>query len=58
MMITDEEHRFGVEHKETIKKYSKDFNGSLEDPDVIKLAGISRNSYYKYKKELREDIYC
>lgn len=42
--------------KETIKKYSKDFNGSLEDADVIKLAGISRNSYYKYKKEIRMEI--
>ena len=43
--------------KEIIKKYSHDFNGSLEDADVIKLAGISRNSYYKYKKELRGELY-
>ena len=42
--------------KEIIKKYSSDFDGSLEDADVIKLAGISRNSYYKYKRELREEI--
>lgn len=42
--------------KETIKKYSIDFDGSLEDADVMKLAGISRNSYYKYKRELREEI--
>lgn len=42
--------------KEIIKKYSSDFEGSLEDADVIKLAGISRNSYYKYKRELREEI--
>lgn len=42
--------------KEAIKKYSKDFNGSLADADVIKLAGISRNSYYKYKKEIRMEI--
>ena len=39
--------------KEIIKKHSKDFNGTLADDDVIKLAGISRNSYYKYKKEIR-----
>jgi len=45
-----------VAAKEIIKKYSKDFNGSLEDADVIKLAGISRNSYYKYKREIREEI--
>ena len=45
-----------VAAKELIKKHSIDFNGSLEDPDVIKLTGISRNSYYKYKRELREEI--
>ena len=39
--------------KAIIKKHSKDFGGSLEDPDVIKLCGCSRNSYYKYKKELK-----
>ena len=41
--------------KEIIKKYSQDFNGSLDDASVIKLADISRNSFYKYKKELREE---
>lgn len=45
-----------VAAKEIIKKHSCDFNGSLEDTDVIKLAGISRNSFYKYKKELREEV--
>ena len=39
--------------KAIIQKHSKDFSGSLEDPDVIKLCGCSRNSYYKYKKELK-----
>lgn len=42
--------------KEAIRKYSRDFNGSLSDADVIKLAGISRNSYYKYKKEIRMEM--
>ena len=41
--------------KEIIMKHSKDFNGSLADEDVITLAKISRNSYYKYKRELREN---
>ena len=39
--------------KEMIKKYSKDFSGSLADADVIKLIGCARNSYYKYKRELK-----
>ena len=43
-----------VECKEIIMKHSKDFGGTLEDKDVMKLCGgISRNSYYKYKRELR-----
>lgn len=41
--------------KEAIRKYSKDFDGVLEDTEVIKLAGISRNTYYKYKRELKEE---
>lgn len=39
--------------KEVIRKHSKDFNGSLTDAEVIKLTGIARNTYYKYKKEMR-----
>ena len=41
--------------KEIIQGYSADFDGSLEDQAVIKLAGISRNTYYKYKKQIRAD---
>ena len=37
----------------TIRKHSIDFGGTLEDPDVMKLCGCSRNSYYKYKKEAK-----
>ena len=40
--------------KDAIKKYSKDFDGTLSDADCIKLIGIARNTYYKYKRELRE----
>ena len=43
-----------VAAKEVILKHSKDFNGTLSDDDCIKLAGISRNSFYKYKKEIKE----
>ena len=38
-----------------IRKHSKDFGGTLEDPDVMKLCGCSRNSYYKYKKEAKSN---
>lgn len=42
--------------KETILKHSAEFNGNLNDIEVMKLTGLSRNTYYKYKKELKEEI--
>lgn len=45
-----------VAAKETILKHSKDFNGTLNDDEVMKLTGIARNTFYKYKKELREGL--
>ena len=41
------------ECKSLIAKFSKDFEGSLDDKDVIKLCGCSRNSFYKYKRLLK-----
>ncbi|MBQ8551357.1 MAG: hypothetical protein IJ428_00930 [Clostridia bacterium] len=43
--------------KAIIKKHPKDFCGSLEHPDVLKLCGCSRNSYYKYKREIKNSSY-
>ena len=44
-----------VASKEIILKHSKDFNGTLDDSDVMKLTGLARNTYYKYKRELKEE---
>lgn len=41
-----------AECKKEILKHSKDFGGSLNDVDLIKLLGISKKTFYKYKKEL------
>ena len=41
-----------VQAKEIILKHSKTFSGNLNDIDCMKLAGISRNTFYKYKREL------
>lgn len=41
------------EVKPLIIKYSKDFEGTLSDKEVMKLVGISRNTFYTYKKELK-----
>ena len=41
--------------KKIILKHSKDFGGTLSDSEVMKLAKLARNTYYKYKKELKEE---
>ncbi|MCD7883121.1 MAG: recombinase family protein [Lachnospiraceae bacterium] len=38
--------------KQVIRQHNKAFGGSLNDIETMKLAGCSRKSYYKYKKEL------
>ena len=44
------------ECKMKILKHSKKFNGTLGDADVIKLLSISRNTFYKYCKELKSEV--
>ncbi|MBO6197242.1 MAG: recombinase family protein [Butyrivibrio sp.] len=43
-----------VEAKKLIEQHSKDFGGTLDDITVMKITGLSRNTYYKYKKALKE----
>ena len=45
-----------VEAKKIIQQHSKDFEGTLDDKLCMKLAAVSRNSFYKYKKELKEEM--
>jgi len=42
--------------KKMIMKYSKNFDGLLSDVDCMRLIGLSRNTYYKYKRELSEEL--
>ena len=42
-----------LEAKQLIAVHSKDFGGSLDDAQMMKLAGLARNTFYKYKRELR-----
>ena len=42
--------------KKIILKHSKSFDGTLDDDECRKLTGVSRNAYYKYKRELKEDV--
>ncbi len=39
--------------KDSILRHNKSFGGSLIDEETMKQAGISRKSFYKYKRELR-----
>lgn len=44
-----------IEAKKEILKKSKAFGGTYSDQDLMKVIGIARNSYYKYKSELKEE---
>lgn len=39
--------------KEQIKKLSVDFGGTNTDAEVMAITGLARNTYYKYKRELK-----
>lgn len=43
-----------VKAKEVIRKYSKSFGGALPDAECRILAGVSRNTFYRYKSELKK----
>lgn len=45
-----------IQAKKRIQELSKDFNGSNTDKDVIAILRITRNTYYKYKKELVQEL--
>ena len=46
------ETRKAMSAKETILKHNKSFGGSLSNEETWRLAGISKISFYKYKKEI------
>ena len=45
-----------ISAKKVIKEHAIDFGGTLKDVDVIRLTGLSRNTYYKYKRELIAEL--
>ena len=40
--------------KQRIIELSKEFNGTNTDTEVMKILGLARNTYYKYKREIKE----
>lgn len=45
-----------IKVKALIEKHSSDFNGSLSDVEIIQMTGVAKNTYYRYKRELKEQI--
>lgn len=49
-----------VKKKEPLKKQiralSKSFDGNNTDLQVMKITGLAKNTYYKYKKELQQEL--
>lgn len=43
------------EAKAKIRKMSKDFEGNMTDKEILEILKISRNSFYKYKREMQLD---
>lgn len=41
-----------IRAKQDIKMLNRSFNGTLDDKETIRLVGISRNTFYKYKREM------
>ena len=44
-----------IASKEVILKHSKDFGGTLNDIELMKMLNLSRNTFYKYKRQLKEE---
>ena len=44
-----------IEAKKQIQKYSKDFEGTLTDIECMKMIGLARNTFYKYKAEMKAE---
>ena len=45
-----------ISAKAIIQQHSITFGGTLKDAECRKLAGVSKNTFYKYKAELRDGI--
>ena len=44
-----------ISAKEKIRQHSKTFGGTLTDTELMQLCGISHNTLYKYKREIKAE---
>lgn len=45
-----------LEAKKKMREFLLDPNNKLKDKDIMALVGVTRNTYYKYKKEIMEEV--
>lgn len=45
-----------IEMKAAMRKLCKDFGGNMNDIEAMKTLGIARNTFYKYKREISEEL--
>lgn len=45
-----------VRIRKAILAKSQDFGGTYADADLIKILGVNRSTFYKYKRQIREEI--
>ena len=45
-----------IESKALIRKHCKDYGGSMGAADMIRFLDISKNTYYKYKREIEDEM--
>lgn len=45
-----------VRIRKAILGKSRDFGGTYADADLIKILGVNRSTFYKYKRQIREEI--
>ena len=45
-----------IKVKAIIEKHSSDFNGNLSDVEIMQMTRVAKNTYYKYKKELKNRL--
>ena len=50
--------RKAAEMKPVILQHARDFGGTLSDTELMKLTGLARNTYYRYKRALKADVYA
>ena len=44
------------EAKQIIRTHCKTFGGTLDDAECMKLTGLARNTYYKYRRQIRAEL--